>query len=204
MRQPVNRAVPTWIVTVAVAVTAGLLASCSMTEQGEQTDQPSPRWTRPGHFNPCDDVSKEFRQRNNLTEPTSHYMHYSRHPKAENKEGLECVYTTNQEIADPHSTAYSLSVSISDSFTPGKPDYQTEEFEPIQVAGRRSEIGCVTEGVHQQRPYCDIKVSLNDTEIWFFLQYDYPRENMAASEAATRAKVLDLATQIVAEIPPDK
>jgi len=152
----------------------------------------------PTTFNPCTDISAALRSRHQLDDPDLASLSQSGRMAPASEAAAGCTYVSSGAIGQD----YTLQVAASSDWVPGLPKIGTREFRTIRVAGRSGEIGCVTEAVYD-KPYCDLVVPQSKGKVWFSLRFDLPQGDIEASRSATEGKLIELASEVVAEFPPD-
>ncbi|MGW5435212.1 hypothetical protein [Nocardia asteroides] len=177
---------------MAVASIGGVTA-CGVpesTSSGENAEFPTT-------FNPCTSVSPVLRSRHHLDDPELASLSQSGSMMPASEAAAGCTYVSSGVGQD-----YTLQVAASNDWIPGSPKVGTREFRTIQIAGRTSEIGCVTEAVYD-KPYCDLVVPQSKGKVWFSLRFDLPHGDIESSRSITEGKIIELASEISAEFPPD-
>ncbi|WP_188830810.1 hypothetical protein [Nocardia camponoti] len=151
----------------------------------------------------CDDVLGDFERRNQLTLTKIEDMHTASSPRSETPASRGCNF--RHQTSESHEIdSFDFLVAIS---TEWNHDYPAVPFRPFLIAGMNGETRCFPNGVAGRpiRPVCDIKVNLSDGQAWFRLRYDEPQGGgVQESEAITQEKLVDLASQIIVKIPPEK
>ncbi|WP_218721992.1 MULTISPECIES: hypothetical protein [unclassified Nocardia] len=178
---------------MAFASVSGVIA-CGAPEPSSPRDEIG----FPTTFNPCTDVSAALRGRHHLDDPELASLSQNGRMAPASEASASCTYASSGAIGQD----YTLQVAASSDWIPGLPKIGTREFRAIQVSGRAGEIGCVTEAVYD-KPYCDLVVPQSKGKIWFSLRFDLPQGDIETSRSATEGKLIELASEIATEFPPD-
>ncbi|MEU5404608.1 hypothetical protein [Nocardia asteroides] len=152
----------------------------------------------PTTFNPCTGVSPVLRSRHHLDEAETASLPQSGKMAPTTGAAAGCTYTSSGTLGQD----YTLLVAVASDWAPRSPKVGTREFRAVRIADRSGEIGCVTEASYD-KPYCDLTVSQSNGKVWFSLRYDLPQGDVETSRSATEAKLVELASDIATEFPPD-
>ncbi|MEV0682986.1 hypothetical protein AB0I35_03870 [Nocardia sp. NPDC050378] len=177
--------------TATLLIAAGALGSCSESHTAEEPDR-----GLLAVFDPCRDTSADFRSRHRLNEPEYTNVYNMDGSPRPVDEAFGCAYSTPAD-----EQGFSMVIGFSRAWNHGTLyGGEKQQFTQTLIAGRESEISCATIGV-DEKPYCDALISFNESEILFEVRYWLPQGSIDRFKTVTEAKLIELATEVMEELP---